>query len=382
MNKKLKYMPTAIFLCVVFVLTTLFVALPKSEFSSSEKRILEKFPETNLETITNGKFEKGFENYIADHFPFRNMWVGINTYYNYIIGNNGNKGVYKSGDDYLINAPVSSENRIVANSQAISDFSKNIDVPVTVMVAPSTGYIMNDKLPALHNEYIDDTMFENLISTLDADNNDNLNFVDLRDSFKQEAEKGTQLYYRTDHHWTTEGAYLGYSQLCKSLKIKPTEKSDFKVDTYGGFYGTTYSTSGFWLTKPDDIQVWNNKNHTDKNITVTITEGDEQEKYHNMYFLDHLEKDDKYPVFLDGNHAVETIKNSQVKSGKALIVKDSFCHSLAPFLADNFNTVTMVDMRYYKNSVSDIVKKGKYDQVFVIYGVDNLATDTDLVWIQ
>ena len=93
MNKKLKYMPTAIFLCVVFVLTTLFVALPKSEFSSSEKRILEKFPETNLETITNGKFEKGFENYLADHFPFRNMWVGINTYYNYIIGNNGNKGV-------------------------------------------------------------------------------------------------------------------------------------------------------------------------------------------------------------------------------------------------------------------------------------------------
>ena len=175
---------------------------------------------------------------------------------------------------------------------------------------------------------------------------------------------------------------MGYTELCKALSINPTPRSDFQIDTYGDFYGTTYSTSGFWLTKPDDIQVWNNKNHTDKNITVTITEGDEQEKYHNMYFLDHLEKDDKYPVFLDGNHAVETIKNSQVKSGKVLIVKDSFCHSLAPFLADNFNTVTMVDMRYYKNSVSDIVKKGKYDQVFVIYGVDNLATDTDLVWIQ
>ena len=80
-------------------------------------------------------------------------------------------------------------------------------------------------------------------------------FVDLRDSFKQEAEKGAQLYYRTDHHWTTEGAYLGYSQLCKSLKIKPTEKSDFKIDTYGGFYGTTYSTSGFWLTKPQSTCV-------------------------------------------------------------------------------------------------------------------------------
>lgn len=382
MKNKLKYLPTFLFLAFIFVLSALFIVLPKSEYSSSEKRYLEKFPETNFETIVNGKFESGFESYLADHFPFRNAWVGINAYYNYSIGNNGNDGVYICKDNYLINEPVSEDNRIENNAQAIADFSKNVDVPVTVTIAPSTGYVMDDVLPAVHDSYNDDKMFETIMSQLNKENSGAISFVDLRDTFKKETEKGTQLYYRTDHHWTTEGAYTAYKELCKSLNIKATPKNKFDIENYKGFYGTTYSTSGFWLTPADDIQVWKNKNNSEKNITVTITEGDESKTYHNLYFLNHLKEDDKYPVFLDGNHAVVNIENKNVKEGKVLIVKDSFCHSMAPFLADNFNTVTMVDMRYYKNSISDMVKEGNYDQVLFVYGIDNLATDSDLVWIK
>jgi hypothetical protein len=356
--------------------------MPKSDYSSSEKRYLEKFPDTSLESVADGSFESGFESYLADHFPFRNSWVGLNAYYNYIIGNNGNDGVYKCSDNYLINVPVSKDNRVEVNSKAIAEFSKNIDVPVTVAFAPSTGYIMEDLLPTVHDDYIDDDMFEKLTTELYKDGSDNLTFVDLRDTFKAEAKKGTQLYYRTDHHWTTEGAYTAYKEICKSLSIDATPKSKFDIKTYNNFYGTTYSTSGFWFNPADDIQVWNNKSNSKKNITVEITEGDETNTYHSMYFLNHLEEDDKYPVFLDGNHAIVNIENKNVKKGKVLIVKDSFCHSLAPFLADNYNTVTMVDMRYYKNSISDMVKEGNYDQVLVIYGIDNFATDSDLVWIK
>lgn len=381
MNNKLKYFPALIFLAFIYILFALFIVMPKSEYSSNEKRYLEKFPETNFETIANGKFESGFETYLADHFPFRNAWVGINAYYNYNIGNNGNDGVYVCKDNYLINEPVSEDNRIEVNAQAIADFSKNVDVPVTVTIASSTGYVMNNVLPSVHNSYNDDKYFETIIGKLNK-GKDEIGFVDLRKAFKNQAEKGTQLYYRTDHHWTTEGAYLGYTKLCKKLGIKATPKEKFDIKTYKDFYGTTYSTSGFWLTPADNIQVWNNKSNSEKNITVTITEGDEVKTYHNLYFLNHLKEDDKYPVFLDGNHAVVNIENKNVKEGKVLIIKDSFCHSMAPFLADNFNTVTMVDMRYYKNSISDMVKEGNYDKVLFVYGIDNLATDSDLVWIK
>lgn len=73
-----------------------------------------------------------------------------------------------------------------------------------------------------------------------------------------------------------------------------------------------------------------------------------------MYFTDHLKEDDKYPVFIDGNHALTEITNTNAKNGTILLIKDSFSHSLAPFLAENYSKVVLVDLRYYKESVSDL----------------------------
>ena len=322
----------AVFLCFVFLMTALFIVTPKTNYSSLEKRYLEDFPEAKLKAIADGTFEKGFEDYLADHFPLRNMWVGINAYSNLLVGNNGNDGVYKCSDNYLINQPVGDDNRVETNTSALISFKENIDVPMTVMTAPSTGYIMADKLPSVHREYR-----------------------------------------------TTYGAYTAYVQLMKSLAMSPAKKSDFNITSYKDFYGTTYSTSGFWFNKPDTIELWESKK-SDK-VSVEITEGDESKTYDSMYFKKHLEEDDKYPVFLDGNHALETITNDRVKKGSVLVIKDSFSHCLAPFLAENFHTVTLVDLRYYKNSVSELVKTGKYDRVLAVYGIDNFATDTDLVWL-
>ena len=101
-----------------------------------------------------------------------------------------------------------------------------------------------------------------------------------------------------------------------------------------------------------------------------------------MYFYDHLGEDDKYPVFLDGNHAMTEIRNTGAERGTILLVKDSFSHCLAPFLAENYKRVILVDPRYYKQSVSELVKKTGAEQVVALYGVDNIATDTDIVWLQ
>ncbi|MBR1731506.1 MAG: hypothetical protein IJ725_03630 [Ruminococcus sp.] len=377
MKKKRLLLPMIVFLLFIFLMTVLFIVTPKSDYSSLEKRYLEDFPEAKLEAIANGEFEEGFENYFADHFPIRNMWVGLNAYSNFIIGNNGSNGVYNADEGYLINEPVSDENRIDTNLKALTDFSEKTDVRMTFLLAPSTGYIMKDTLPLVHNEYKDDEYFNNVKSALSGTG---IDFVDIRSRFKSDAQSGTQLYYRTDHHWTTEGAYTAYNQLMRALGNEPAKKSIFKVESYPDFYGTTYSTSGFWFNMGDEIELWQNPKN-DKKITLEITEGSESKTYDTMYFTKHLDEDDKYPVFIDGNHALETITNKNVKSGKALVIKDSFAHSMAPFLAENYNEVTLVDLRYYKNSISELVKKEKYDDILVIYGIDNFATDTDLVWL-
>lgn len=375
-----RFAPLVLFVGFIFTFCILFIVMPKSDYSSTEKRKLEQFPEFSLETLFNGEFTKNFETYLADQFYGRNFWKGLNSYYNLYIGHNGADGVYNGNDGYLINVPVEEkDSRVQNNIDTVVKFSQSIDVPVTVEIVPSTGYIMNGELPLNHFNYNDEIYFERLVNTCQSNN---IEFIDLRESFKESTESGAQLYYKTDHHWTTEGAYVAYKQLCNKWGLTPTSKDDFNIETYNNFYGTTYSTSGFWFTSPDSIQVWNNPANTERNITVEIIEGDTKETYHSMYFLNHLEEDDKYPIFLDGNHPIEYITNSNAESGKLLIIKDSFSHCFAPFTADNFNSITLVDLRYYKGSVSDIVREEKFDKILVLYGLDNFATDTDLAWLK
>lgn len=374
-----KYVPAFVFLIFIFGMAIWFLFLPKTDYSSSEKRYLQKFPEVSAENVLSGEFGSEFESYFADHFPNRNFWVGFNAYYNLDIGNNGANGVYNCDNGYLINTPVSTDNKLTKNLNAIVNFKNKINVPVTVMFAPSTGYIADDVLPAVHDKYNDDDYFNETSKTLTENG---ISFVDLRQTFKDEYKNGTQLYYKTDHHWTSAGAYAAYTSLCEQLKIHPASKDKFDIETYDGFYGTTYSTSGFWLTQPDKIEVWNNTENTDRNINVKITEGTESSEYGSMFFYDHLEEDDKYPVFIDGNHALTEITNKNAKGGTVVLIKDSFSHCLAPFLAENYSKIVLVDMRYYKMNVSDIVQNEKPEQVIVMYGIDNIATDTDIVWLK
>ncbi len=377
---KLRFAPAVLFIAFIFGLAIWFVVNPKADYSSSEKRYLQQFPETSVDTVLSGEFSEKFETYFADHFPQRNMWVGLNSYYNLGIGLNGRNGVYNSADGYLINVPVDKENYVRKNIRVLAEFKEKIgDVPMTVMLAPSTGYIATDKLPLIHDSYNDDTYFAETAKTLGESG---VNFVDLRETFKQKYAEGVQLYYRTDHHWTTDGAYEGYVKLCEKLGVQPADKDSFAKTAYGGFYGTTYSTSGYWLTKPDSITVYDNQENTDKNITVKISEDGKDNHYGSMFFYNHIGEDDKYPVFLDGNHALTEIQNKNAKNGTIVVIKDSFSHSLAPFLAENYSKVVLVDLRYYKQSVSDLIKKENPEQVVALYGIDNLATDTDIVWLQ
>ena len=361
-NKIGKYIPAVVFLIFIYGMALWFLFSPKTDYSSSEKRYLQKFPDTNVEKVLSGDFGSEFETFFADQFPQRNTWVGLNAYTALAEGNNGASGVYNCKNGYLINKPVSTENNLDKNIGAVADFAKSIDTPTTVMLVPSTGYIVDDVLPTFHDKYNDDEDISKISSTLSKDK---IGFVDLRERFKSEYKNGSQLYYKTDHHWTTKGAYTGYQELCKALGITPIDDS-----------------TRFWLTPPDNIEIWNNPKNSDKNISVKITEGANIKTSGSMYFTDHLKEDDKYPVFIDGNHALTEITNSNAKNGTILLIKDSFSHSLAPFLAENYSKVVLVDLRYYKESVSDLVTTYNPEQVVVLYGIDNLATDTDIVWLK
>lgn len=379
---KAGYLPAFLFAGFILTMTVLFLVLPKQTFSASEKRYLEKFPETSVETVLNGKFGKGFETFFADHFPVRSLWVGVNAYATLAEGNNGANGVYYGKDNYLINKPISTKNELDFNLWILEDFKQIVgDTPVTAMFVPSTGYIMSDKLPLVHDTYNDDQYFSAIAESTQASG---IDFIDLREPFKAAAQSGKQLYYRTDHHWTTEGAYTAYLEYCVRNGLQPLGKNRYTLESHEDFRGTTYSTSGFLLTPPETLEVWNNPDNKGDKIKVTITDdGEEPVTTHSMFFNEHDKDADKYPVFLDGNHALTTITNDNVKDGTLLIVKDSFSHCFAPFLADHYHKIIMVDMRLYVHSkTSDLIAAEHPDKILVLYGIDNFAEDMDFANLQ
>ena len=381
MKKAVKFLPSIVFLIFIYAMAMLFIAMPKNEYSSTEKRYLEEFPRFTAKSFFSGDFGEDFEKYLSDHTPFRNFWVGLNSYYNLGLGNPLSNGIYHCDNGYLINDPPENT-RLDINISTIAQFSKETKIPTTVMLAPSTGYIANDILPNKHIIYNDDENFDKASKTL---NDSQVAFVDIRDEFKEAYSNGTDVYYKTDHHWTTNGAYIAYCDLADNLGFTPNTKEDYKITSYDDFYGTTYSSSGFWFTKPDTIEVWESKKLNNDLLSVTITEGKNTIESESLFFYDNLNDDDKYPVFLDGNHPYTKIENKEQKRNgnkeKLLIIKDSFAHSLTPFLADHYSEIVMIDMRYYKESVSKLIESENFTHVLFLYSIDNLSTDTDLAWI-
>ena len=375
MKKVYKCLPAIIFVGFIVTMLVLFLVLPKKEYSSSEKRYLEQAPAFSFSSLLSGQFGEDFEKFLSDQTAGRNFWVGVSAYYQYCIGNNGADGIYKCSDDYLVNDPDDMSG-LMRNVGFIEEFAANCPVETTVLVAPSTGFVCEDILPKNHMEYRDDKEFPQIKEALSS-----ATFVDVRDLFKSEYAAGNQMYYKTDHHWTAYGAYTAYRELGKTLGYTPHEQGDYKVTEFTGFYGTTYSSSGFWLTPPDTVEVWDNPTN-DSTIITTITDGGETTEQNDMFYLSHLEDDDKYPIYLDGNHPYTVIKNSAADSDKKLlVVKDSFAHSMVPYLADHYSEIIMVDLRYYTSPVSQIVTNEGIDQVLILYSIDNLATDTGVAWI-
>ena len=364
MNRTRDKIVTAVFVVFIFAALVLFIVLPKSDVSVNEKRTLANLPKTGVKTVFNGTFESGIEDYLTDHFPFRDGFVAANSYFELASGRNGMNGVYKGKDGYLINTPVKNVN-FDRNAETICSFAAKSEIPVAVMIVPTTGAIMAEKLPLNHAPYPD----RELIGSLYEDLAETAETVDLFGRF-QHSGNFVNLYYKTDHHWTSPGAYESY----KAIVPDAYKAEDFEIESYDGFYGTTYSKSALWLEHGENIELWTYP----ADITVTIDDGGKSETYSDMFFREHLDEADKYPVFLDGNHAYTRIENKDADGGKLLMVKDSFGNSLAPFLARHYSIVDMVDLRYFTETVTELAEREKYDKILIVYGLSTVAETTDI----
>ena len=363
-----------VFVAFLIVGAGAFILLPKAAISAHEKRVLSAFPKPELSAIADGSYGRQLETYLSDHFPARQFWVGVHSYMQLLAGGNGLSGVYLVENGRLIAAPEKlNETQLALNLSRFQKFAEKTGLPAAIMPVPSAGYVLGDMLPKNHQAYWDDQLFEILQRQVGA-----LKLIDLRQEFLG-TDQRKDFYYRTDHHLTSAGSYAMYEVYCAQQNL---EKESFAcTETYGEFYGTGYSRSGLWLTKPDVLEIWITQNPGQ--YEVTIIEGAKSEIYDSLYFREHKESLDKYPVFLDGNHSLVTIQNTQVQNGKRLLlIKDSYAHCFATFAAENYEQICMVDLRYYRGDVQELIAQQGLNEILYLYGVENLAASTDTAWLK
>ncbi len=368
-----KALPGLVFVLFLAVMALGLLFLPTREYSENEKRYLEKPPELNFGEIMEGKTQEKLEKYTADQIPGRDLFVGINACWNLATGRNAAQDIYLCREDYLINAPKQGKGEIYqSNLTRFDAFAQSTGLPADLVIVPSTGYLMEPVLPAFHGRYEDDALFAQAQESLQ-----HIRLLDLRESLKAAAAQ-RQVCYRTDHHLTAFGNYLIYQAYQQALGQPVTPQTEYTMEVHGGFYGTTWSGSGLWFTPPDNVELW----CRDFPVTVQFDDGAEQTTEDRLFYRENLEGLDKYPVFLDGNHSLVTIQNPQAQGGSLLLIRDSYGHCLAPFLAEHYQTIYLVDLRYYRSALSAFLAEHPVDRILYLYGIDNLLTDTNSAWLQ
>ena len=367
-----------LFIGIIVVMQAAFWLLPRRSFSENEKRVLSEAPQIDAAGIADGSVFRSIESYLSDHFPGRELWVGANTYLENAEGRGATEDIVRGTDGWLFTAPVSDDRETLwDNMQAITTFAEKQSVPVTMMAVPSAGAVVSDKLPALYLPYSDADLLEEARRIA----GNTLHWVDLYTDFCS-AEQPERLYYRTDHHWTSEGAYRAYCLLMEELGQSSVPRDDFTVEQISGFYGTSYSKSGLWLTEPDTLELW-----TDSDIQAVTTVYDANRAdpvtREGMFFREYLEDADKYPVFLSGNHARVHIETNADSGKRLLVIKDSYAHALAPFLAEEYSTIDLIDLRYFKQqTISSWLEENPADEILLVYGLSSLAEDKNLQWLE
>ena len=367
-----------LFIGIIVVMQAAFWLLPRRSFSENEKRVLSEAPQIDAAGIADGSVFRSIESYLSDHFPGRELWVGANAYLENAEGRGATEDIVRGTDGWLFTAPVSDDRETLwDNMQAITTFAEKQSVPVTMMAVPSAGAVVSDKLPALHMPYPDADLLEEARRIA----GNTLHWVDLYTDFCS-AEQPERLYYRTDHHWTSEGAYRAYCLLMEELGQSSVPRDDFTVEQISGFYGTSYSKSGLWLTEPDTLELW-----TDSDIQAVTTVYDANRAdpvtREGMFFREYLEDADKYPVFLSGNHARVHIETNADSGKRLLVIKDSYAHALAPFLAEEYSTIDLIDLRYFKQqTISSWLEENPADEILLVYGLSSLAEDKNLQWLE
>ena len=362
------------FAFIIIVIAISNIVKPDKLFSKKENRYLKEFPEINKEVILSGKFGEEFEEYTSDQFILRDKWITVKTITDLGMLKKDNGRVYFGKKDYLFEIDNKiDEKQFDKNIEAINSFSYNInqldkDISVSALLVPSKSEVLKDKLP----EFAPIISEKNLFKKLDKILSEKINVINPIADFYDKSDD--YIYYKTDHHWTSKGAYYGYKFFMENKNETPLGKDQFRIKSVtNDFLGTTYRKANYYKGLPDTIDEYSYKDKIEYGIIVN-----QKEKVNSLYDESYLNETDKYSYFLGGNKAILEINTSEKNGKSILIIKDSFANSFIPFLLSHYENIVVIDTRYFNKSIKEYIREKEINEILFLFNIKNFVNEKSI----
>ena len=361
-----------IFILTLFLFLIINVIVPDREKSVQENRMLATKPKFRLSSLISGDYDEKFEAYMDDQFVGRDMWRKLKVTVDRICGSRLENGVYIGTNGQLLEQiEVADENHLAANIKAIKSFSESQSkIPVRMMLVPDAANVLNHSLPALAKPEDQTQMF----SMVRKDLGDSVEWIDV--STELNKHKTEKIYYKTDHHWTTLGAFYAFQATAPSLGIEGDLSGKYVSHAVSNsFNGMLASKSGVNLGEKEQIDIYV---PTEEDTDLIIDYVDEGKRSTSLYDSSKLKEKDQYTVFLGGNSSLLDIRTVSTSTKRLLLVKDSFANSFIPFLTPYYREIVVVDPRYYSGTINDLMDSYRISEVLFLYSGNTFFKDNNI----
>ena len=407
-------------LCLAFLCIGTLVT-PEVGFSENENRYLQAAPKLTMDNVLNGRFETQAEDYLNEQIG-RSLWVRAMAMTEAALGVGDINGVYLAADGRVVKRVTEADfdweryQKNLREAAALAAHCEENGSKLYAMLVPTAAYVYQQDLPNHAMRFDEDRAFADAADALGE------RLIDLRAAMQAAVTDGSAaresadggVFFRTDHHWSGYGAYLGYAGFLqaragvspsddtsrraadgKAAQIAGSESAEQEARNVNGsfaakaapsyaklaptvlsddFYGTLYSKVLLPMLTKDSVET------PGAALTAKYQVRLNGETYDSLYFNEYLDKKDKYAVYFGGNYDKVDIEIGETtgqaaqtasSKGSLLILKDSFANSFVPYLLGDYSRITMIDSRYYRGNVTELAED--YDEVLILYGIDNFA---------
>lgn len=367
-----KYPTFFVFSILVILFTVIDIINSPNEFSELENRKLSQMPILSLKSYIDTSFSSDYEKYINDQFFLRDNWIDLKSRIEYLLGKRENNDIIFGKENYLFKKFTTFNDEMLENNlNSIITFTNNYNKEVDFFIIPNS-YAVYDELTPRYLPLVDQLSLINSINSyLSLKSNDHINTINVAEELLK--NKDDYIYYKTDHHWTSYGAYLAYLTYIDYLGLEIVDINNLEKITINNFLGTYYNRSKYFKADSDLITYYN--------ILGLHIEIDGKEKL-SLMDLDKFKGSDKYSAFLWGNNGLTKVINENIseerKGSSILIFKDSYANSFIQFLSYNYEIIDIIDLRYFKESIRNFMKDKDYNEILIMYSFNNLSSDINI----